>query len=275
MNKFINFLKDNKDFFLVLTSFFSTLITLVIATFNIQKAKKDISISNKNILMSNFYNYLLINKDIYLTEKIFSDDKNKDFFLENLHLFDKHSKILLLSIWNLENTNNTTKEKYILTKEYFLNSHLDFIHNFYYDILSNEINSYSPLWIMPISIRIFIRMSIIMFVLLFIIALLSQSFIFLLRYIFFISLILVLSYFLINFLYGNKLFTSNIILYIIPKYLMIDENLYCIRCKKSFNSYMGLKISCPKKHKISIFLRISFCEFLKNKIVFLKEIIKR
>lgn len=271
MNDLLNFLNTYKDLFLIAISFLSLLVTLGISTFNLNKLKKDTSISNKNLLMRDFYNDLLVNKSTYLSQKIFSSKKRKDFFIKNLHLFDKHSKMLLLSILESEKSNtykknSKEKEKYSLTKNYFLNTHLNYIYNFYYDILSTEINFNKSEWILPPFFRILFRLSIFFLISLFGTAILLSGAKNFFSYISIWAIIFLLLNLLTKAIYKSKTLSSNIFIYIYPKYLSNDEELYCVLCKKNFNAYAGLKIACPKNHKLSIFIKTEKLECLPLKI---------
>ena len=77
MNEFFEFLKANNTQLVLLTSIMSLLLNFFISTINSYSKRKNISISNLEILMKSFFNYLYINKDKYskANKKIFTNKK--------------------------------------------------------------------------------------------------------------------------------------------------------------------------------------------------------
>lgn len=266
MNEFFEFLKANNTQLVLLTSIMSLLLNFFISTINSYSKRKNISISNLEILMKSFFNYLYINKDKYskTNKKIFTNKKLKQFFINNAHLFDYNIRVLLIEILKLETyyikknsiNYNDLEEKYIKSKKTFFKL-LSIKYEDSTLILYNEISLKNVFWLFPPSIR-FIFLSVSTYLTTNLVFFLIQSsfenFLELINIISFIVFIAIIIFIFVTYSkFFNKNLSSSSKFYIFPKWLLRDQKIYCCRCKKYFLGYRGIKFNCPKNHKFSFF----------------------
>lgn len=126
MKNLINFIVENKEVFLILTS----LSTLLFSIFTFLKNNKDNklkeNILTSKMILQHFYSPLLnnnaLNKDLLFDENILK------FIYENSFLLDNLIKLLAFEIINLENDFNKTSNnrflasKYKNTRKYFIDT---------------------------------------------------------------------------------------------------------------------------------------------------------
>ncbi|MCR1952690.1 hypothetical protein NSA50_16820 [Clostridium sp. DSM 100503] len=152
----LEFLKNNNDAILLLITLISLLINFFTVLSNNFIKRKKLSVKNINLTMKKFFTPLVLYRNYYKNNFIFSNKYFRNFISSNLHLLDYNIRIIVIELLKSEyqlskNKNKFLEKKYIETKKHLFEIIANLYDN-YFLLLEKEFSLKNIFWFIPKSI---------------------------------------------------------------------------------------------------------------------------